>query len=754
MSQFRFYLNSEILDQYDQPLGRVLIEEPVGWDTRKPTLTRNTTYGGLFRSFTVNLEFIGSGYSYVKTAYNQAGILANVFIEIWEYNNSDHEYQLQDTGILDFTTYKESDKSKKGISVNISDTSFIEKIKNRESILINYNDSKTLDGNDLSNDPIYVDQKILGMDVIESGMLTIKDSEYGTFPDLGFSYFPGISSNSSIAGINNYEISKDPDLPTTPPQIPDLNNVVVEIMTQYPLWDGQEWLSFFIAQKDQQILLNGELKFDFKLEDGDGEPAGRIFKVQLIKLTADYVEGSTFQVLAEYISPNTEINIIYENQILPFVDLKIDLLRNEKLVIRARMEDGTVYINPGWCVFKQTEIEIKTSTKADPTISKGAFIFDIINRMIESISGISNKFNSTVFQQGGIYHDYTIQNGFLIRNYTQNESQLSFKFKELFQDLEKIFNVGLSIDNDFVEIRDKRDFFQNGVILTIGPNELEADSFIKSLDTDFFYSDIEIGYTKSAYEEVSGLEEYNNKSYYSTIISNLNNKLDAVSKTRADGFGIEFARRKQKNADTTEDTEYDKDNFLLNVIYDDELGQYKQKTNEDFVLISGIDEITTPVNLSITPAQNLFRWGWMLSAGLQKYLNNPIKFNSSDVISDLSTVGTNGKTVYENVDISISELDSPIFTGFKIQFSAPLSLSDYNMLKNSDNKYKLIKVWNPIDEEYNFGWIREASVEAVDKSTNWELIEAKEIIEIIQRWIWNDGSAILWNDGGSILLNQ
>ena len=214
---------------------------------------------------------------------------------------------------------------------------------------------------------------------------------------------------------------------------------------------------------------------------------------------------------------------------------------------------------------------------------------------------------------------------------------------------------------------------------------------------------------------------------------------------------MEFARRLQKNSDETEDSQYDKDNFVLNVTEDGD--NWKQRTTEGFTNITGIDFIDTPGNLEITPARNLSRWGWMLSAGLQKYAESVVKYNSSDQPTDLSTT-LNGDTVAENQNIPVTDLENPLFTGKKIIFSAPLTLQNYNLLKTGDNKYKLIKVWDPVKEMYRFGWIKEASVESVDKATNWELIEAKDAVEVLSYWLWNDGFKILWNDGGGILLNE
>ena len=142
----------------------------------------------------------------------------------------------------------------------------------------------------------------------------------------------------------------------------------------------------------------------------------------------------------------------------------------------------------------------------------------------------------------------------------------------------------------------------------------------------------------------------------------------------------------------------------------------------------------------------------MIATGLQKYQDKIIKFNKSDFESDLSTT-LDGVTVTESANITYEQLEAPIFTGHKLIFSAKLSLTNYNKIK--DSPYQIIKVWDPINNEYTYGWLREIGVEASDKSTNWELIEAIEATEVLGSWLTNNsGESWVWNDGGQILLNN
>ena len=350
--------------------------------------------------------------------------------------------------------------------------------------------------------------------------------------------------------------------------------------------DNTSEIEFIKAEQPGVIEITGSILYDFNIANS---PSGNKF-VSLIKTFGD---GSPAQTLKTNLYTGQGLFLNQELDISDNYTLDID----DRLILFAlAVTDPAGEPTASVLSVKESTINLTQKDQALPTASKGALLYDCFNRSIEAMTGVGNSLTSAVLEDVGEFADYTLQNGFLIRNYLPKESALSWKFKDLFRNMEKVFNIGLAIKSDnTTEIRKKKDFFKDGVIHTVTPGDLEADSFSREIDTDYFFSDIEIGYTKSAYEEISGLEEYNNKSFYNTFLSIINNKLDGISKIRGDGYGMEFARRKQRQDDKTEDTKYDKDLFLLNVIADGL--QYKQLTTEGFSDISGIDQISTPTNL-------------------------------------------------------------------------------------------------------------------------------------------------------------
>jgi len=296
-------------------------------------------------------------------------------------------------------------------------------------------------------------------------------------------------------------------------------------------------------------------------------------------------------------------------------------------------------------------------------------------------------------------------------------AQLSFDWYSFFKSIESVWNIGCGLENGKFVIEDKKHFFNDTTLLTI--TSIEADSYERMLDKAVHYSAVEVGYMKSAYEEVSGLEEYNNKTNLSTPINNAENKLELISPIRGDGYGMEFARRKPASSFGSEDTQYDKDNFMISL---NRSGvTYVQNDNSAFETIDNIDGITRPINLDITPMRNLRRWGWWLRSSLNQMVAKVIKYNTSDVVSDLSTKRSDELvTVSECSDVSIGDLETPILTGHIVSFNAPVTFEDFELIRL--NPYGTVYWPNP-DGTIGSGWIKEVTNNPIDGKTNWQLYE-------------------------------
>ena len=116
---------------------------PQGWESAKFELKRNERYQGLFRAISFNeLTFVKDARDYLEWCYIYEGINGNCTFTVERLNNLG-VYIDYFVGKLDFSTYKITEV---GVTCQITDSSFQEKIKNRESLKVNIFDIYNLNG--------------------------------------------------------------------------------------------------------------------------------------------------------------------------------------------------------------------------------------------------------------------------------------------------------------------------------------------------------------------------------------------------------------------------------------------------------------------------------------------------------------------------------------------------------------------------------------------------------------------------------
>jgi hypothetical protein len=212
-----------------------------------------------------------------------------------------------------------------------------------------------------------------------------------------------------------------------------------------------------------------------------------------------------------------------------------------------------------------------------------------------------------------------------------------------------------------------------------------------------------------------GQVEYNCKNTYTTPLKSFDKKLDLTSKFRADGSGILNlinATNLEKNSPE------DKDIFLLDC-YENEEGYIVTKGVENLYSYSGIqNDQPLYVNMEISPARNLIRWGEVIRSGLGKYENKNLKIQVLDSASKLATRKLDSVDIIrDGSDISIFSLEEPFLSGFKANFNYPLELSLFLTLNR--NFHGLISYLHNGTKMY--GWLKKGSTSPIDTNFNWEL---------------------------------
>jgi hypothetical protein len=367
------------------------------------------------------------------------------------------------------------------------------------------------------------------------------------------------------------------------------------------------------------------------------------------------------------------------------------------------------------CEFTEIDISVELVDWVDSTSAQG-YLMHEVERIAQVILDKENAFQSDFFGRTDIGYPVngegafqTVHSGKQIRGIPNEHPSISFR--DWFTSVNAQHNLGAGIEFDkfnvpFIRVEKKEHFFSGQVITTIH----SVSNLRKSVAREWIYNEIEIGYAKAEYEEVNGLEEYNNKFEWTSSINTIKNKLDLVSKLRADGYGIEFARRKQYSDSPTEDTKYDNESFTVIVKEDGTLPngdtKYKNVQSENYDIVENIFSPATAYNLDITPGRMLRNNGSVIRAGLEHYLTDPLKFQFAEQKANLKSQKIGESSITENEDIDVSTLSPGLWMPEIYSFESELTREQLAAIIRNQNgiiKFSTTTVENTT--EYYYGWI-------------------------------------------------
>jgi len=678
--QYKFSLNSTLKGELP------LTENPVGWNGLQNKLVRSKEFEGVFNEFSVGgLTFVDEAYDYLTDLYNQEGIKLDCELIVTVRDNISKQDIEIFRGVLDGSKYKESSQYGRSVQIEIGESSFTQSILARKDTAINYNDTTTLDGEAMT-DPTYVDCALYGMEQITTGSGTF---EPGTFTGSDqdpyiLSYVVENSNNENIkstpyAQVENYlKIADGGWLYQT---FNKSAKITIDLYFRYRIAEDLA-LKFYTGTK-----LNPVLDIDGNPIEADPDFLGDLVLAGEFSIPDQFVVDPAFALVNE--------------------SIEIDVPSNSALIMALDDNAIDLFVTIGENSTMSLEFSEIPSSQNIPAIKP----FDLGERLTNSITGLTSAFTSNLVDVDDEYENILDINGYLLRGFTEEDSQYSTTFSDYAKTYRILTDGVITIDNNQVGLVQSDDVYLEAVSITF--DNVERDSWEKELDPELFINEIEVGYDKTEYEENSGLEEYNNKSTYATTITNNKKKLDLKPEYRGDGYGISFALADQISDTETTDTKYDNENFFVDtkqVPSSPFLGAsilYVQKGRDDFDIVNNIDQITQPINLNFTPAKLLERNSRNIATSINKYQSTKVKFVRSDVKTDLETQKTGETLLVENGDIAYTQLKAPRFSGFLIKFVVDLTSDEFQTIKTG--RYKRIKVLNPINNEYTYGWIMDVT---------------------------------------------
>jgi len=736
------------------PTGTQTIQEPVGWRDDDTEFIRDKAFHGIFPMMTNNLKFYNDGSLFIQSIYKEYGVNADLILIKEERNPITDIWELSYSGFLDLTTYI---KFNGGMSIKFISSGLLRVIKARQNEKIELDRLETLDGKVVP----YLEPKQVSLQGRNIFLKTLLETEAKNSASNIFrvEYNDGNRRFGLIAipvtkiyssDIKTQMVPKDLSFRKGAPSGDEENGRVEEM---------------FYADNDRDKTLNVEIECSFDIADAGSNDLSN---------SSMYLTLTTFKNSTDYnlkTRENLTSTIFTGNSVVtPFVTInitkQITLLKGESLSLQVYAEAdfgdifsrGDMYVNFSNII---TTIKIEEYSTFNPTVNKVHLPFEVCNRFLELLTDqkdilISNAFGRAEmndYSNDGIASLTGIMHGFWVRGFSKEDTpgindenrykSLSTSFKDFYEAYFNVWNLGASIENigfkEFFRI-EKLDYFYNDkILIRLGKTVngkfeyIQVSNVQRTIDKDAFSSALDIGYDKGGdYEEAIGLDEYNTRTNFTTVINKIEKTYIAISKYRADSYGMEFARRFQKSNYPTDDTKYDNSIWLvdmkkgLNDVFQQRLWQ------DDFeVEPTGVFDPPTAQNLRLSPFNILLRHGWRVASGFVKYPFDYIRYGSSVANSGLVTElkvsmypEYGGVSYAENGNIQNQELEKARMDGEIVEFDFPV---DYNLLqkvrgktlilgKQIPNFYGLVSFKNE-DGKIEEGYLDKLSPNGVGKWT-------------------------------------
>lgn len=336
-----------------------------------------------------------------------------------------------------------------------------------------------------------------------------------------------------------------------------------------------------------------------------------------------------------------------------------------------------------------TYFKVTAATTFKKTSAEAFLVHDVAYSITDRIIGDSSvKFYSerlgglltqaSAYLVNGKDWGYVLTRGLQLRQYPFSQKSFFLSFKEFFEGLDPIFNMGLGPDvvagNTVIRMEPK-DYFYDSSEMSVAYYNIKNIS--RSYENDLHYKAIEIGYKKWESEDVSGIDDPQTKHTYASRFKKIGSKITLFSEWIAASLAIETTRRQGRAK--SQDYKYDDDVFIISVT--DEL---KPRIDEGFTEVTGLTNSDTRYNKVITPARNFLRWRRFLSNGLQSYLTSVFKFVSGEGNYDMTSTMVNdpdtlesygGGVLSEGGDIPVS--DSQVFMPQAYKVIVPMTLNGW-----------------------------------------------------------------------------
>lgn len=734
--QYRYTLNSV---EY----GSQVIEDPDGWRDIDLIIRRDPEFDGAFFDFSLPLRYYGTGYDYIKTAFDALGINITINLLI-EYSCDDGD---------SFDTLFEGTLNLSKAKFTIGEPCIVEAPADPIGCIIDFRNN--IEKKKLVNNAMHYQSEINAKQYYFSSVLDNQNQPpYQTASQLR-SLNQVYSGSDYVASFYNYK----PNLLTIRKNDFNVDNENRSEITNTSLFGN-----YGLIQPDGYVrnaLYGGGHVVDYRMKgrvkvsvsgsftNADGGCADGYNQTEILLSSgtnttfyfpSDAVSGNQFVTSTHCVRVGDpdyyiEFDYSFSGAITMFDDqqffLGFHIRQDGNFTGGGNVEFSCQVILDGESYFNISLLTtVGGSTKSFPKMAKHD---DLFNQLAEPcLGGVSSL----------KFFDDTITNRFI---FLTNGTQIRMKpqdwylsFKEFFIMMRGVFALGLWIDTSLSSekliVNHYLDFYR--------PDIFKEYDWIEKIeiitDERIIYNTLTIGYNKSSFEELNATLDCFTERVYANGQNKVRQDLSVKSDIIASDFIIEEGRRKQGQA---EEWEHDQDTFIFITKDTPESdGNYKLLADADTAYGNAVDKASF-WNALITPARNALRWFSRFMTGapspnLMSFVSGTQNFKLTSATQasarpgdSYSYPGANNQ-LDENEDLEPAEVrtssglwtDVPIFTGQIVNFEGALSVSEWITLSSGVDRHFLIGVRKDGSSPYIYGWIREIKYKPEQGKATYTLI--------------------------------
>ena len=209
-------------------------------------------------------------------------------------------------------------------------------------------------------------------------------------------------------------------------------------------------------------------------------------------------------------------------------------------------------------------ITYKQLTIAPPSTAPAYRFFDVINQMLENITGQKNALRSPILEEGGALWNVLTTNGYALRNFNALINQPTMDLESILSSIQAITFIGVGIQEineiEYMYI----DYAPNLMKSLVIDTYLDTLQWEESHDTSYSYNLWQLGYNTWQGLNLIMQDEFNTQGEYLTqFMTYGNNTFNLMSNLIGSGYLLEEQRRNQFLLNPNQSLQNDNDWFII-----------------------------------------------------------------------------------------------------------------------------------------------------------------------------------------------